>query len=35
VNFLTEMGLFIGQPPAFLTQLNALANQADSAERGF
>jgi hypothetical protein len=35
VKFLTDMGLFIGQSPAFFTQLTALANQADSAQRGF
>jgi Ferritin-like domain len=35
VSFLTDMGLFIGQPPAFFNQLTTLANQADSAQRGF
>src|ERR1700734_2147319 len=35
VSFLTDMGLFIGQPPAFFNQLTALANQADAAQRGF
>jgi len=35
VNFLTDMGLFIGQPPAFFSLLTTLANQADAAERGF
>jgi hypothetical protein len=35
VQFLTDMGLFIGQPPAFFNQLTTLANQADSAQRGF
>jgi hypothetical protein len=35
VNFLTDMGLFIGQPPAFFKQLTTLAHQADAAQRGF
>jgi hypothetical protein len=35
VSFLTAMGLFIGQPPAFSKLLNTLANQADAAKRGF
>jgi hypothetical protein len=35
VQFLTDMGLFIGQPPAFFNQLTTLANQADAAQRGF
>jgi hypothetical protein len=35
VKFLTGKGLFIGQSPAFFNQLTALANQADSAQRGF
>jgi Ferritin-like domain len=35
VKFLTDMGLFIGQSPAFHNQLTVLANQADSAQRGF
>jgi hypothetical protein len=34
VNFLTDMGLFIGQPPAFFKQLTTLAHQADAAQRG-
>jgi len=34
VNFLTDMGLFIGQPPTFFKLLTTLANQADAAERG-
>src|SRR5437879_5221090 len=33
VKFLTDMGLFIGQPPAFFALLNQLAEQADAAER--
>ena len=33
VKFLTDMGLFIGQPPAFFAFLNQLAQQADAAER--
>ena len=35
VTFLTDMGLFIGQPPQFFTVLNKLAKQADNAKRGF
>jgi hypothetical protein len=35
VQFLTDMGLFIGQSAEFLDELNALASAADSAERGF
>jgi len=35
VTFLTDMGLFIGQPPEFFTVLNKLAKQADNAKRGF
>jgi Ferritin-like domain len=35
VNFLTEMGLFIGQSPQFFKVLNVLATQADAARRGF
>jgi hypothetical protein len=35
VKFLTDMGLFIGQPLAFFTKLNNLANAADAAQRGF
>ena len=34
VNFLTAMGLFIGQPPAFFTLLKDLAEDADEARRG-
>jgi hypothetical protein len=33
VNFLTAMGLFIGQPPAFFTLLRGLAQDADAAKR--
>lgn len=33
VTFLTNMGLFIGQPPAFFTVLNNLAAAADKAQR--
>jgi hypothetical protein len=33
VNFLTAMGLFIGQPPAFFRQLRQLASDADAAQR--
>ncbi len=33
VNFLTQMGLFIGQPPAFFQLLKDLAADADSARR--
>ena len=33
VKFLTDMGLFIGQPPAFFALLNQLAQQADAAQR--
>ena len=35
VKFLTDMGLFIGQPQAFFTKLTNLANAADAAQRGF
>jgi hypothetical protein len=35
VAFLTAMGLFIGQSPAFFKTLNTLAQQADAAQRGF
>jgi hypothetical protein len=35
VAFLTAMGLFIGQTPAFFKTLNTLAKQADAAKRGF
>jgi hypothetical protein len=34
VNFLTKMGLFIGQPPAFFQALTDLAEDADAARRG-
>jgi hypothetical protein len=34
VKFLTDMGLFIGQPPAFFAFLNDLAEDADEARRG-
>jgi hypothetical protein len=34
VNFLTAMGLFIGQSPAFFKVLHDLAEDADSARRG-
>jgi Ferritin-like domain len=33
VNFLTAMGLFIGQPPAFFEMLYELAAEADAAKR--
>jgi hypothetical protein len=33
VKFLTDMGLFIGQPPAFFSVLHQLAQQADAAQR--
>ena len=33
VNFLTQMGLFIGQSSAFFAFLNQLASDADAAER--
>jgi hypothetical protein len=33
VNFLTAMGLFIGQPPAFFTLMTRLAQEADAARR--
>jgi hypothetical protein len=35
VTFLTQMGLFIGQSPAFFSFLHQLAQEADAAERGF
>lgn len=35
VQFLTDMGLFIGQTTEFFDALNALAAAADAAERGF
>ena len=34
VNFLTAMGLFIGQPPAFFEFMRDLAEDADEAQRG-
>ena len=34
VKFLTDMGLFIGQSPAFFSFMNQLAQQADAAQRG-
>jgi hypothetical protein len=33
VNFLTNMGLFFGQSPAFFALLTQLAQQADAAQR--
>ena len=33
VKFLTDMGLFIGQPPAFFLLLQQLAQAADAAQR--
>jgi hypothetical protein len=33
VRFLTAMGLFIGQSPAFFELLNDLAAEADKAKR--
>lgn len=33
VKFLTDMGLFKGQPPAFFSYLNDLAEDADDARR--
>jgi Ferritin-like domain len=35
VNFLTAMGLFIGQPPQFFEVLKDLAEDADAARRGW
>ncbi|HKW31537.1 MAG TPA: twin-arginine translocation signal domain-containing protein [Candidatus Acidoferrum sp.] len=35
VKFLTDMGLFIGQPPAFFAFIQELAEDADNARRGF
>jgi hypothetical protein len=35
VSFLTAMGLFIGQSPAFFKVLHDLAEDADAAKRGF
>ncbi|HKF26705.1 MAG TPA: ferritin-like domain-containing protein [Candidatus Acidoferrum sp.] len=34
LNFLTDMGLFIGQSPAFFSLLHELATEADAAHRG-
>jgi hypothetical protein len=34
VNFLTSMGLFIGQSPAFFAYMQQLAVDADNATRG-
>jgi hypothetical protein len=34
VTFLTNMGLFIGQSPAFFALLNQLAQDADHARHG-
>ena len=34
VNFVTKMGLFIGQHPAFFELLKDLAEDADEARRG-
>jgi Ferritin-like domain len=34
VNFLTNMGLFVGQSPAFFKTLRGLAEAADAAQRG-
>ena len=34
LKFLTAMGLFIGQSPAFFTDLTGLAAAADAAQRG-
>ncbi len=34
VNFLTDMGLFIGQSPAFFALMTQLAQAADAARRG-
>jgi hypothetical protein len=33
VNFLTALGLFIGQSPAFFEMLKDLAAEADGAQR--
>ena len=35
VQFLTDMGLFIGQSPEFFDTLSAMAAAADAAQRGF
>ena len=34
VTFLTDMGLFIGQSPAFFALMNQLAGAADAARHG-
>ncbi len=34
VNFLTAMGLFIGQSPTFFAMMKQLAEEADQAQRG-
>ena len=34
VNFLTAMGLFIGQSPSFFALMKDLAQDADQAQRG-
>ena len=34
VNFLTAMGLLIGQSPAFFAMMKQLAQEADQAQRG-
>jgi len=35
LRFLTDMGLFIGQSPAFFSYMRQLAQEADAARRGF
>jgi hypothetical protein len=35
LKFLTDMGLFIGQSPAFFSYMRQLAQEADAARRGF
>jgi hypothetical protein len=34
LKFLTDMGLFIGQSPAFFSYMTQLAQEADAAQRG-
>jgi hypothetical protein len=34
LKFLTDMGLFIGQTPAFFAYMTGLAQAADAAQRG-
>jgi hypothetical protein len=34
LKFLTDMGLFIGQSPAFFAYMTQLAQEADAARRG-